>query len=624
MLNIQFKKITLHNFGSYSHAEVNLENRGFCLVLGKNNCAKDNAESNGSGKSFIWSGICYALTGETINGLTKNLRNINVSDTEMYVQLEFNVDGNSYVIKRGQTGNPKTLALFKNGIDISGKVYTETEAKVLAELPELTKDLIANTIILGQGMPSKFSSFNPSGRKELLEKLTKSDYMIEDIKTRVANRLQELNNSVRAYDDSLLVANSQLAMNAATLDKVTKQIAGAVKPDYQSDIDNIGAQIAKENDVVAELTKQLADKEAELEKANASLLQITSGKADRVTQLNEGYNKKYNEITKEKLSIEAQISALSREIKTLESITDVCPTCHQKIPGRVKPDTAAQKESVAKLTESLESRIKPALADCAAKYNNYMAQINAEFNEFLAKATADVASLKKQSAELKNSIQQHNSTIGSLQTKKTKLEYEQKNYDSWLQGLSDTKASAEAAIGELKNNIQKVADERAEVQKHLAVVKKMETLTKRDFRGYLLANIISYINQTAKDYSKLVFGTEDLDVYIDGNNLDISYCGKMIDNLSGGEKTRVDLILQLAIRNMLKNYLNFNSNIIVLDEITDFLDKTSCKAIMGLIEKELVNIESVFIISHHADELELPVDGVLQVVKDENGISSIR
>ena len=253
-----------------------------------------------------------------------------------------------------------------------------------------------------------------------------------------------------------------------------------------------------------------------------------------------------------------------------------------------------------------------------------MAQINAEFNEFLAKATADVAALKKQSAELKNSIQQHNSTIGSLQTKKTKLEYEQKNYDSWLQGLSDTKAGAEAAIGELKNNIQKVADERAEVQKHLAVVKKMETLTKRDFRGYLLANIISYINQTAKDYSKLVFGTEDLDVYIDGNNLDISYCGKMIDNLSGGEKTRVDLILQLAIRNMLKNYLNFNSNIIVLDEITDFLDKTSCKAIMGLIEKELVNIESVFIISHHADELELPVDGVLQVVKDENGISSIR
>lgn len=210
MLDLKFKSVILHNFGSYSHAEIDLQSRGFCLVTGKNNCIKDNAESNGSGKSFIWSGICYALTGETINGLSKNLRNVNVDDTEMYVELTFNTDGNEYIIKRGQSGTPKTLAISKNGTDISGKTFTETEQKVLDELPELTKDLIANTIIIGQGMPSKFSSFNPSGRKELLERLTKSDYMIEDIKTRVANRLDELNKQVRVYDDSLLINNSQL------------------------------------------------------------------------------------------------------------------------------------------------------------------------------------------------------------------------------------------------------------------------------------------------------------------------------------------------------------------------------------------------------------------------------
>lgn len=161
------------------------------------------------------------------------------------------------------------------------------------------------------------------------------------------------------------------------------------------------------------------------------------------------------------------------------------------------------------------------------------------------------------------------------------------------------------------------------MQAHLAVVKKMDTLTKRDFRGYLLVNIITYINQKAKEYSQIVFGTDKLDIYIDGNNLDISYCGKMIDSLSGGEKTRVDLILQLTIRNMLQNYLNFNSNILVLDEITDFLDKKSCKAVMKLLEAELVNIESVFIVSHHSDELELPIDSRITVIKDEEGISTI-
>ena len=164
---------------------------------------------------------------------------------------------------------------------------------------------------------------------------------------------------------------------------------------------------------------------------------------------------------------------------------------------------------------------------------------------------------------------------------------------------------------------------KTDLDEHLAVLKKMETLAKRDFRGYLLTNIINYIDKKAKDYSEIVFETRDLNVYIDGNALDISYGGKMFDNLSGGEKQRVDLILQFAIRDMLNVYLNSSANILVLDEITDFLDKTSCAAIMKLIEKELTTIESVFIVSHHASELEIPVDSEIKVVKNTDGISQI-
>ena len=86
---LSFKKIILHNFGSYGHAEVNVENKGICLVSGRNNYKKDNALSNGSGKSFLWSGICFALTGETISGLKSNLKNINsaVFKPSLYIQL---------------------------------------------------------------------------------------------------------------------------------------------------------------------------------------------------------------------------------------------------------------------------------------------------------------------------------------------------------------------------------------------------------------------------------------------------------------------------------------------------------------------------------------------------------
>ena len=97
----------------------------------------------------------------------------------------------------------------------------------------------------------------------------------------------------------------------------------------------------------------------------------------------------------------------------------------------------------------------------------------------------------------------------------------------------------------------------------------------------------------------------------------------MFDGLSGGEKQRVDLILQLAIRDLLTSYLDLSANILVLDEITDFLDKKSCKAVMNLLEKELQTVESVFIISHHAEELEIPVDSEIKIIKNANGISEL-
>ena len=96
------------------------------------------------------------------------------------------------------------LQITINGEDKSGKGVRESE-KLLAEyLPELNSDLIKNSIIIGQGMPCKFSSYTPSGRKEILEKLSKSDFMIDDLKQRISDRQKVLNDTSRACQDELL------------------------------------------------------------------------------------------------------------------------------------------------------------------------------------------------------------------------------------------------------------------------------------------------------------------------------------------------------------------------------------------------------------------------------------
>ena len=73
----------------------------------------------------------------------------------------------------------------------------------------------------------------------------------------------------------------------------------------------------------------------------------------------------------------------------------------------------------------------------------------------------------------------------------------------------------------------------------------------------------------------------------------------------------------------MSKYLDFSSNILVLDEIFDNLDARGTNNVLTLVANKLCDIESLFIISHHADELSIPYDTELTIVKNENGISEV-
>ena len=151
----------------------------------------------------------------------------------------------------------------------------------------------------------------------------------------------------------------------------------------------------------------------------------------------------------------------------------------------------------------------------------------------------------------------------------------------------------------------------------------MNTIITRDFRGHLLINVINFINNKSKEYSRDIFNTDRINFVLDKNNISISYDGKEYENLSGGEKQKVDLIVQFAIRDMLCKFLDFSSNLIVLDELFDNLDSIGCQKVLNLISSKLSDVESIYIVTHHAD-IAIPIDRELTVVKGENKISFIQ
>ena len=618
---IQFKKLIVHNFGSYSHTEIDLQNKGFCLVSGQNNYKKDNALSNGSGKSFLWNAVCFALTGETINGIKTNLKNINIAEPDCFVQLDFVYDKDLFSLVR--TVTPKSeLRIVKNDVDLSGKGIRESEKKLQELLPELTKDLIASTIIIGQGMPNKFSSFSPSGRKELLEKLTKSDFMIEDLKTRIAARHQELSQKVREHEDSLIANNTQLSIYSSNLTKLSTELEQLVQPDFDTLIVEQMALIGQLQSQLTALEADIATSESEVELLNAKLVEVSEDKARVSAEELTAYTNSKTKLTTEKTKLDMLCAELSREIKKLKTITDTCPTCGQHLPNVIKPSTAEQETQLAE-NQAAASKLADDISRCDAQHREYLAQIDTAFKDEISQLNNALLTAKQKLSGLRSNYNNIWSSLETAKAKHSKLADDKQNWDKRVKAQEQEIARYESEIARLTNLIRITTVSKNDFADRLAIIKKMDTLIRRDFRGYLLTNIITYLDSRAKEYCNIVFGTKELSLALNGNALDITYCGKMFDGLSGGEKQRVDLILQLAIRDMLTSYLDLSANILVLDEITDFLDKKSCQAVMQLLEQELQTVESVFIISHHAEELELPIDSEIRIVKNAEGISEL-
>jgi DNA repair exonuclease SbcCD ATPase subunit len=627
-MKIKFEKVILHNFLSFGHAELTLSGRGYSVVKGINNNPKDSAISNGSGKSGIWSAISYALTGETIQGLRSNIVNINSIDG-CFVKLFFNVDGNNYEITRYKEylDIGTDLKIIINGKDVSGKGIKESQQLLLQYLPDLTTELIGSVIILGQGLPHKFSNHSPSGRKEVLEKLSKSDFMIQDIKDRIELRTNYLSTTKRTIEDTLLGLSSELSVYTQQLSKLTEELSKTkVIIDYDSIITKKQLELDQITIRHQNYQGRLDSFNKRLNYLNESISEETLKKSEYLANRSKEAQKHLEPLKEELTTLNVLIKSLESEITKLKTIKDICPTCGQNIPGALKPDTSEKDKLYLDYHNKRDAII--------SRINEYNVLVEKETTGYNKQHDLDTLrtreELTKVKAEINNLQYGPIDSITILSDKKLKLsneiislQNEKKNFFDNKQKLEDNITEVQKTINSLSIKIDLDNKNKEELQKHIDVITKMSTLVKRDFRGFLLSSVIAFIDRKSKEYSQEVFGTSELEFRLDGNNIDISYCGKSFENLSGGEKQRVDLIIQFAVRDMMSQYLSFTSNIIVLDEIFDNLDIMGTTNVLNLVSKKLNDVESIFIISHN-ESLKIPYDDILTVIKDEKGFSRIK
>ena len=617
-MKIIFKKLIINNFMSFEHAELDLNRVGYFIVRGKNNNIKDSALSNGSGKSTLFEALCWVLTGETVRG-TKEVSNLK-TEKSAEVELNFSVDANDYKIIRKK--KPSSLFLFVNGEDKSGKGIRDTTEILNQYLPDLDSNLIGSVILLGQGLPQRFTNNSPSGRKELLEKLSKSNFMIEDLKYTVSERKKNLNDSLRKVEDKILILTTEKRNKTEEEQNISNELDNL--PNVQILEEEIDSLIKDKNNFEIKLDN-LNNKIKELNDLKNSLEEIKEQNQQKLLECSTNINEYAPKIETQKNNLNdlnSRLFLLSKQIKEIESISDTCPTCGQKLKGVEKLDVEPFKieyEDLLKDKDAVENII-----------NKLNLDLKKEYEEKIIEHEDIVRDLKEKIKETSNEITEvdiERDKIVSSNLNKLKLEIAVK--EQAIQNREETYNKYNESLKSIKESLEKIdldilynINEKEQLEKRLTIINKINSALNKDFRGYLLINVIQYIDKIAKYYCKQVFGNNNIEFKLDGNNISILYDNKEYENLSGGEKQKIDIIVQFAIRNMLFKYLNFSSNILILDEVTDFLDSSGVESILNLINNCLKDTPAIYFITHH-DNLMFPYDGEITIIKNENGISSL-
>lgn len=574
---LRFTSIELEGFMSLGKVSVDLSNQGNVIVKGINKY--DDASSNGSGKSSIFEGIIWALTGSLSRGsvpvndiINRNYKNY------CLVTLRFNCNNDIIEVtrtrKHPQLGS--SLILKVNEVDVSKKTASLTSKYLLEMIPQLTSVILSSVIILGQGLPNSFSSMSPSARKDYLESVTQLNSEITKIVQFYKTYLSEIDDQITQYVEERSSNRGQLGLLNSSIIS------------YESTIDELSKKI-----------EEIKNSD------NNSKLEELQGRKQRLLGEYESQEisiKKYKDLSEEYKSYLQSLSSkieITRSYKLQYEVDEICPTCGQRLPE----DKIIECRNNALMLQNKIDELEKLQSEYTVKYNDALY----EYKKY--KVVQDTISYH---------LGQVNSELSELESlvDTTVLESDLSTYESLV-------SSAKDQFVLISKTVKSQTEKLDEVKSYRGKINKLSRSVNKEFKSFMLSDIILYLNEKLEYYSKFITPSSKVKIDQSTSKIEIYKDDSVYESLSGGERRRLDIIIQLSIRDMMSSITNFHCNLLVLDEIFDNLDKDGCDRLIKLLYTQFNEVDSLYVVTHRVD-LELQGDQELSIVKNEMGVSELQ
>ncbi len=565
---ITFLSIHVQGFCSIGNLHLQLNQQGTTIIRA----------ANGEGKSSIFSALVWCLYGKNIKGVSdvNTWKEIQPDDYKgTYTDIYFQRGEDIYKVIRcqrfkdyledGAKGNDR-LILLKNAemVDVKGKLNIQEE---INKAIGMTYSLFMNSIMFGQGLKRLIQESN-SDKKKLFEEIFNLEYLNIAKGIAIEGRT-DLLSEINQIENKSKILQSQLEDNKVTYRKLKSQ-----EKNFKSDIIKQRKELKKER---LSLTEDLMKKQ--------------KGISEEVDQ---SLPNKINRTKKEISKVQSKIlDAKYLSNKPLdEVVNDIIGLLE-----RHKYNTAIDK---------LRS-IRKAFIDID-KYRGDLDDLRERLLN-LEQTRREYLDLKSECNYIAKEIATIDNKLNNLKIEKARVispEYKKK-------------------INDIRMRLRKVDEDYHNKDLELKDYDWLvsDPLSNNGIKSYLFDSSLEMLNNTLASYTetlgfKIEFNLDlsstrkDFVTLIERDNHIIEY-----DELSGGEKTLVNLAMAFAMHEALTATKGIN--ILFLDEVFDALSSDNIELVCSLIRK-VSKGKTLFIISH-LDSIPLGNSKILTVTKT-NGISS--
>lgn len=575
-------KIQVKDLLSFSELSLDLSSTKFYSVIGE----------NGAGKTSFVELISIILYGRYSKGVDKKAI-IRYGQDKGYGVFECIKDNDTFVIRR-EYGNKEGCTIHKNGESITAGSLLDTQKVIDGIFGGY--DLFTAVSLYSQENFEPFIASQDAEKKGILEAILHFDKftLAKERATQEYNRVEK---SIVEKNNKILKLDGRIESLSGELDKLMVALS-----EERERLKNKRTDIREE---VSRLLKQKQDT-API-KAKLAILNVELGSLERELAK---FNK--DEIT----SLQDKIFAerfIQQDLKSLrdtytkiadQSITNLCPTCGQPLP----------KEKILDMVASIENEKKELLDQIDKKEKElseipvYKAKYKA-ITEEKEKVEENITNIKNKIASLKDLLAEYTESNHKIDLQVKEVESEAKDTGA-VESISEQIRSISSTIDSLKSEKEDILKDTSLEEEKKVYGFWVEGFGNRGIKSLLLDKHCSFLSNTINYYLLLLtdglitaqFSTTSstkkgdirdkisIDVIIDGKS--ISY-----KELSGGQKTIVNLAIMLSLRNLASSQQELLP-IMFFDEVFASLDNIYSAKVAEVLRKISENI-NIFIVSHN-------------------------